>query len=359
MLSVNWLAFNYDIFDGYGRYSRHLVRALNHIGVDVTPLLFGQVRLAGWLQRLSGIDYSKVTIACMPPYMLFPVGGQQWNLTMTEGTLLPEGWAHIINLRSQRVIVPCEHNAASFADSGVAVPIHVIHGGTDGGEFKTLRRRYGNGEAYTFLALADRGSRKGWVEVWQAFYKAFGTPEDTPDVRLIIKTRNADNPNSLIDRIAHGGGNPRVSFWREDVDSMTDVYSMCDCFAIPSRSEGWGMPHREAAIMGLPVIVTRNSGVDDGHTDEWALVVEESKTASIPATFPNCKGTWEIADIPALAEKMRWCYENREEAAEHGRKASTWLRENQSWEHSARAIKALLERHNNGINGNSQDGPTS
>lgn len=345
-MSVNWLAFNYDVYDGYGRYSRYLVRALNQIGVRVTPLITDQVRLPGWIQRLAGIDYSKLTIACMPPYMMWPLPGRQWNLTMTEGTRLPPSWSPIVNVRAQRVIVPCEHNAQAFEESGTEVPIHVVHGGTDTAEFPAMRRWYDGSESYAFLALADRGARKGWVEVWAAFYEAFGTPEDTPDTRLVIKTRNNPaNPNNLIDRIAGACTDPRVSFWREDVASMSDVYALVDCFAIPSRSEGWGMPQREAAMMGLPVVVTRHSGLDDGHTDDWALVVEEMHRARIPLAFPHCGGYWEKVDIHALAAQMRWCYENRNEAAERGQSAARWLRENQTWKHSALALRALIEEY--------------
>lgn len=350
-LSVNLLAYSFDNFDGYGRYGRYLVKAMHNIGVNVVPLIFDQVRLPGWMQRLSGVDYSRLTIACMPPYMLAPVPGRQWNLTMTEGTQLPPGWGEAINLRANRVIVPCDHNAAAFESSGVKVPVSVIHGGTDTAEFPMVHREYDGEEPYTFLALADRGARKGWVEVWSAFYRAFGTPADTPDARLLIKTRNdPNNPNDLIERIQDGCIDPRVSFWREDVSTMADVFSLVDCFAIPSRSEGWGMPQREAAMMGLPVIVTKNSGIDDGHTSEWAIVVREQRRERIPATFPHCGGYWHKADVDALADSLRWCYENRNDAARRGRHAARWLRENQTWEHSATQLKELIERYGNGAN---------
>ena len=38
------------------------------------------------------------------------------------------------------------------------------------------------------------------------------------------------------------------------------LYKACDCFVIPTRGEGWGMPITEAMSMGLPVIVTNWSG---------------------------------------------------------------------------------------------------
>lgn len=341
-MRINWLAFNFDPHDGYGKYSSHLVRALNRIGVNVTPLISDQVRLPGWIQHLTGINYSHLTIACLPPYMLWPVAGRQWSLTMTEGTKLPPDWGSTINVRAQRLITPCHHNAEAFESGGVTVPISVVLGGTSPSEFPILKRKENTG-VYTFLALADRGARKGWVEVWSAFYAAFGEYANTKDVRLIIKTKGASN--ELVTRISGACRDPRIRFWAEDIQYMADLYALADCFAIPSRSEGWGMPQREAAMMGIPVIVAKHSGLDDGHTEKWALVVEETTVGKIPDSFPNCGGVWERVDVDAMAAKMRWCYENRSDAAERGQQAAHWLRENQTWEHSARALKALIEEY--------------
>lgn len=347
MLRINWVAFNYHRCDGYGRYSKHLIRALNRRGVDVRPYLTDQVRLDGWMQRMAGIDYSRITITCTPPFMLCPLPGRQWNLTMTEGTRLPEGWAPHLNLCAERVIVPCEHNRKAFVTSGVKIPVDVALGGTSPDEFPVVRREYSErrGIPYTFLALGDRGARKGWVEVYSAFYQTFGAPADTPDVRLLIKTR--PHSNNIIDRIASAEGrDPRIDCWCADVDHMADVYAAADAFAIPSRSEGWGMPHREAAMMGLPVITTRYSGLDDGHTEHWSIPVEAYKLEAIPTNNTmNIAGEWAKADVSELAERMRWCYEHPAEAAERGRQAAQWLRENQTWDHAADALIALIEEH--------------
>jgi glycosyltransferase involved in cell wall biosynthesis len=104
------------------------------------------------------------------------------------------------------------------------------------------------------------------------------------------------------------------------------------------------MPHREAAMMGLPVIATRFSGLDDGHTHEWALVVEKMYEDKIGSIHELVAGTWVKADIGELAKLMRWCYENPEKAAEKGKKAAKWLRENQTWEQSADKLLSLIER---------------
>lgn len=340
-MHLNWLGA-FSPYDGYGRYSMALIRSLDRMGVHITPLTREQLEAPGWLQRMAGVDYSRLTIACLPPYMLEAMPGRQWSISMTEGSKLPAGWAKRINQTCERVIVPCLANAETFKAGGVSIPIHVVPGGTCPAEFPTVSRNgYREDKPYTFLALADRGARKGWTEVWQAFYRAF---PDTEDVRLVVKAR--PDREELFDRVAGAvQRDRRVSFWREDVANVADVYAAADCFAIPSRSEGWGMPMREAAMMGLPVITTKAGGLDDGHTEQWALVVESGRVEEIPAHHENIAGEWFRADVGAVAERMRWCYEYPALAAGRGQKAAAWLRKHQTWGMAAARLVEVVERY--------------
>lgn len=349
-MRITWIADSYHLHDGYGGYSRHLIRALARLGADVTPTVARQMDpllMPGWMQRMAGLDYSHFNIVCAPPFYLKALPGRTWIITMTEGSRLPDGWAEHVNAKAERCIVPCEHNRRAFVESGVRVPVDVVPGGTCPASFPALppnvRRE---GQPYVFLALADRAARKGWVEVYQAFYRAFGTPQDTPDVRLIIKTRLSGN--TLINRMAGARRrDPRVSFWREDAGNMADVYALADCVAMPSRSEGWGMPHREAAMMGLPIITLRYSGLDDGNIEHWSLPVEGYRLEPVPPPHqsPHMAGEWARADIDELAGLMRECYDCPEEAAELGVDAARWLRENQTWDHSATLLADLIEEY--------------
>jgi glycosyltransferase involved in cell wall biosynthesis len=183
---------------------------------------------------------------------------------------------------------------------------------------------------YTFLAFGDRGTRKGMDTAWQAFYKAF---EDNPDVRFVVKSR----PSSLRE-FCTAFGDKRVSLWREDVQSLARVFSQVDCFVFPTKGEGWGLPPREAACMGKPVICTAWSGTAD--CEHWAMPIK--KYTMRPANIKG-KGEWAVPDVDETAEHMRWCFEHREDARQRGLKAAQWLRENQTWDHSAKALKALIE----------------
>lgn len=344
-MEVNWLAYNYRTWDGYGRYSTRLIAALERLGVGIHPGMAEQVNAPDWMHARWGLDWSRLTISCLPPFYLqrAPVE-HHWLIAMTEGSELPEGWAEQINACGvERVFVPCELNAQTFRRGGVRAPVSVLPGGTDPDEFPLLNRDRRNYRPYVFLALADRGARKGWGEVYEAFYRAFGgKTTGQRDVLLIIKSR--PEVNEVFSLIAKAQDpDPRLICIEQDYDSLADLYAMADVFVIPSRSEGWGMPHREAAMMGVPVITQRYSGMDDGHTDEWAIVVEGGKLERMPSNFTNIAGAWMRADVGKLAQMMRDCYEAPEAAAAFGREAAAWLRAHQTWDHAAARLIAEIE----------------
>jgi glycosyltransferase involved in cell wall biosynthesis len=337
--SINWMNYKFIKWDGYGRYGTSMIRALMRCGVDVYPALRDLMDLPGWMQRSMGLNFDKLTVQLMPAHNFVRLPGHSWGYTMIESDRPPKGWAKQINETVDRLLVPCEQNAEAFKKGGVRVPIHVVHGGTDPEEFPMLpvvkRDR-----PYTFLCLGDRGSRKGVEKVWSAFFKGF---EGVKDVRLVIKTRAGG---------MMGIGNltfpdKRLTIWKEDLESLSSVYEYADCFVFPSYAEGWGMPPREAAMMGLPVIATRYSGLEVG-LDGWAIPLEKfvMQQAQAGAEGIDLDGAqWAVPDLDELIEKMRWCYENREMAVGVGQRSAAWLRRFQTWEHSAGQFMELVEKY--------------
>lgn len=365
-MQINWISGHFSEYVGYGRYGSRVIQALLRAGVTVSPFLTGHLDAQPWLQRQMGATWRGLTLSCVPPFAVrrLPAHARHWLLTMTEGSDLPDGWAkEIADAHIERVIVPCEANAETFrrglAEYGYAVPVHVVPGGTDPDEFPLLNRsgRYSHAhgkEPYVFLTLADRGERKGWSDVWRAFYLAFGSPDTdgyTRDVRLIVKARpEGNNVLEMIHKaygpkaIADGSKpDPRVEILIEDIPHPADLYARVDCLALPSRHEGWGMPHREAAMMGLPVITQAVGGLDDG-AGEWALVLRRGKWQRIPrqAQQGGIAGEWLRADVDELAAMMRHCYDNPQLCADGGAYAAAWLRANQTWDHAAQKLIALI-----------------
>jgi glycosyltransferase involved in cell wall biosynthesis len=189
------------------------------------------------------------------------------------------------------------------------------------------------------MALADRGNRKGWDTAYVAFYEAFRADDD---VALVIKSRT---PDLLKAFPADGVRDPvsrKMRFWCAEVEHVRDIYAQADCYVFPTCAEGWGSPPREAAACGLPVLATNYSGTAVG-CEHWAIPLNDyflADSADLPT--PQQPGKWARVRSEELAHWMRWCYEHRDDARQKGLQSAAWLRANQTWGHSARALHDLI-----------------
>ncbi len=335
-MKINWVGYKFISQDGYGRYGVNMVRALARRGVKVNPMLAQTLYdLPDDLLRMAQVDVSDLSIFLLPPIAVKDyVPPRAWIYTMHEDSKLPASWVATIN-RFERCIVPCEHNKQVFTESGVTIPINIVHGGTNPDEFPVVPTLYPE-RPYTFMALADRGIRKGWDIVWEAWLKYF---KDVPDVRLIIKARPGMTPSWFTQEAFK---DERITLWVEDTVDMRQVFERADCIVYPARCDGWGMWWREAAMMGIPALVTNYSGNAVG-VHEAAVALE--KYRMIVSALDYSEGEWAQPDMDEVGEKMRWAYENKGAARAKGRIAAEWLRENQTWDHSARQLIQLIEAY--------------
>lgn len=332
-MRINWRAREFDNHDGYGRQALNTLRALANMGHDVSPLTNEMLALPTWVQRLMGVDWSGITISNVPGFDITSIPGRQWAFTMCEENAVDPEWVENINDHCERLLVPCQHNLRVFNAAGVAVPIHIVPLGLDPREYAPLpvskRKR-----SYTFLAFADRGSRKGYSTALLAFASAFPASK-YPDVRLIIKTRAKEMLPAFADT--------RITHWAEDCPNAVDLFGQADCLVFPSKGEGWGLPPREAVALGIPAIVPRHTGLEVG-IGCWATVILEKHALEAS----GIGGEWFNPDWQEVMAAMTWCYEHQEEARQKAIAGGEWLRKEQTWDHAAAIVSALLEVHGNG-----------
>ncbi len=96
-------------------------------------------------------------------------------------------------------------------------------------------------------------------------------------------------------------------------DDLPGLFRQASVFLFPSECEGWAKVTFEAAAAGLPMIGTRESG--DG-------VVDGVTGLLVPANDPA-----------ALAEKIRWAWEHRDQLPAMGRAARERIATGFTWEH--------------------------
>jgi glycosyltransferase involved in cell wall biosynthesis len=95
-----------------------------------------------------------------------------------------------------------------------------------------------------------------------------------------------------------------------------------DCFVLPTRGEGFGLPVLECGAMGIPAIVTGYSGVLDLVDDKTGWFIDYDLVDIPLQTLTYFKnyvgGKWAQPSINSLRERMRYAFEHRDEVKQKG-----------------------------------------
>jgi hypothetical protein len=322
--------------DGYGYGTLKIVEAIRAMKVPVEVLDLGAPELSGSGEPLQRWCIDAPTLAiCTPDWIPFiDTGAHPLAVhTMFEATRLPEGWVEKLNTYADQVIVPCVWNLMVFKENGVTAPIDVARWGIDPGDYWPLERPREKGRPYTFLWSGTPDGRKGWDVAYRAFRQAFG---DDEGAHLVLHFRQLP---SGLQGVKDGNVEMAVGLlprWR-----LREMLRDADCFVFPSRGEGWGLPPREAAATGLPVLATNFSGLAE-EIDEWGIPIRVKGMSQAVYGVWGDIGEWCEPDVDNVAAHMRFCYAGRNDAAQYGAEAAEWLAKHATWKRTAREMLSIL-----------------
>jgi glycosyltransferase involved in cell wall biosynthesis len=321
---------------GYGSVARQLVLAVEQLGIDVrmAPTFNepppGFERFYRRFDERGRIGFYYHYFA-RPGIMPCPVRVNYW---MWETTRLPAEPVAEINSRVALQYVPCRQNIESFRESGVEVPIKVLHHGVDTEQFPYLKRSHG--EMFTFGTFGDLGPRKGIDVLLRAFRDEFR--KDEP-VRLMIK--------GALNAPAYQLDDPRITLICGFMPQheLLEFLRRMDVFVLPSRGEGFGLCGIEAMSTGLPLIATNWSGPAEylDPADSFPLNYRLVEAGGVESNYVRYYGQWAEPDYEHLRQLMRWTCEYRDESANRGKLASARVRAHWSWQRIAKQLRGDLD----------------
>jgi glycosyltransferase involved in cell wall biosynthesis len=271
-----------------------------------------------------------------------------------ETTLLPDGFAEMLNRNLEWVIAPSMFCTEVLQRSGVdtAKVVYVPHG-VDSERFhpavkpsdltRLPRDVYYNrsdldliqDSLFVFLHLGAAGKRKGTDVLLDAYLSEF-TGHDP--VLLVIKSpvisEAEDWARSKSERHPDA---PRLLYVRDGTPAslLPGYYTAADCLVHPCRGEGFGLPILEAMACGRPAIVTQWSGPTDFCSAESAYLLPYTLVQAREFHVPvPPESLWAEPDLGQLRALLRHVVANHDEARHKGtlaaRDAGRW-----TWRHSA------------------------
>jgi glycosyltransferase involved in cell wall biosynthesis len=171
--------------------------------------------------------------------------------------------------------------------------------------FKKFKEQIPNSLLYLHMAIHDQGWNLAEV------CKSFGL-DTTSDV---IFPSNFDP----------GRGYPR--------QIVNLVYNCSDCIISTTLGEGWGLSWSEAMATKTPIIMPRNTALEEAISDDMGYLVNSGTNAGLFTVLPHDNEVIRpLVDVDDLVEKMIHVYNNRDEAKQKADKAYDWARLNLDWQ---------------------------
>ena len=337
---------------GYALHSRKMMRALHFAGLRVSYRnVYGHNdgvtddELINDLMRRQPTRHAPQIAYSQADAFRRVKGGQpRVGWSMLEVTGLPREWVDGCNAMDE-VWVPASFNLETFRDSGVRTPVRLMPLGVDTNYFHPEIAGCRPCNRFTFLSVFEWGERKAPEILLRAFAQEF---KESEDVMLLLSVYNRDpsvNVQREIDKLGLRRTAPVVVMVNPQFRDyqMGALYRSADCFVLPTRGEGWGMPVLEAMACGLPTIATAWSGPADFLHDGNGYPLNVQEMVKAKARCPYYAGfDWAEPDIEHLRFLMREVFDEPERAKERGLAAAAEVAANYTWEHTARRVKQRL-----------------
>ncbi len=335
-INIKWKGATLDP-SGYGAANRDFIYALHNAGVNITIepwnyeaehyTFYGQLGVLVNQLKKKKINYDTIIHHYVPNdlSLKYEAGKKNIGFSAWETSRIPKHWAPQINKLFDLQLVPSEYNKKVYEQSGITIPIKVMPHCFNQNEFELaepLELESSIKNRFKFLSVFQWISRKNPFSLLKAYYTGF---YEQKDVILIIKSYGLNRSLEEKNRLAYlietikkelqldPNKCPPVLFIGDLIsrNELVSLYKACDCFALPTSSEGFGMPFAEACASGMPIVAPNYGGQTDFLRKPFAYLSKYQMTPVAHMSFPHYSGltNWCEPNVIDFRNGMRHFYE--------------------------------------------------
>tara|TARA_R110000751_G_scaffold86231_3_gene171792 strand:+ start:4647 stop:5753 length:1107 start_codon:yes stop_codon:yes gene_type:complete len=361
---------NYNDGTGWGNACLSNILALDSVGVKVVPraITFNnshitqnqRVReLEGQSERNSDVCIQHT----LPSLYHYNSGVKNIGVFYTETSTFSESmWPKYINLMDE-VWVPNSQMIRASKASGVNVPVNLCPLSIDLNDYEDIEDCADIGEfdgCFNFCFVGEFVKRKNIEALLRAFHSEFH-PSEPVNLFLKLSMPGVESSDSLnqfdnFSASVKSGLKIRKDYRKEiaitgmlEKRHLTSLVNKCDCFVMPSYGEAWCIPALESMALGLPVIHTSETGMDDFCVG-WPVQSRSSRcylaNDSLDDVYTSLT-SWREIDIESLASIMRVAYETYKNNKQEWNKITT-LAKDKAKDYSVRNIGNIMKELLNG-----------
>lgn len=321
---------------GYAQANRNIIQSLHETGVDLVtelqqyahnPTDYGkQLDIARSYQdkhqnyRVKVLHITPNVYKKHKEEFKYNIGHLFW-----ETTKMSPSWAWYLN-EVVEIWTGCEENAKTFREMGYKGKIFKFPQPVEVNVSKDTKP-IENARGFVFGSIFQWIERKNPRALLEAYWREF---ENEKDVTLVLKTyglgfedherRKVYKQIEDIKKSLNLKNYARVLVIDEllTAKEIHQLHEAFDCYVSSHRFEGWGVPIAEALVHEKPVISTNLGGIHEWISDKGMIKLPYKLVDVFGMDWAEqytAKGNkWAEVDINELRKKMRWVFENRQEA---------------------------------------------
>jgi len=246
------------------------------------------------------------------------------NYFAWETDRVPQEWVNQINTMDL-ALVPCDENIKAARIAGVTIPIVKVPHTFDKVKYEDLApfQIPNSTGKFKFLSICQISKKKGLDSLLKAYFSEF---RSTDNVMLILKVYfgsqdTEEHKQKMINQInkmkelLRINSYPQVYLVHEILseEAIKRLYATSDCYVLPSRGEGWGIPHFDAMGFGVPPIAVGWGGPTEFINKDTGWLVDYTLSPCFDMSHPHSfmytgEDNWAEPDISSLRSAMRDAY---------------------------------------------------